>query len=70
MPVAVNSSTQISTFARMSSCPSNNLAVAHGWEQHALDANGNLWDAKDMEWPNDPDDPRPNIRKSCRLDNS
>jgi hypothetical protein len=53
----------------MSSCPSNNLAVAHGWEQHALDANVNLRDAKDMEWPNDPDDPGPNIRKSCCLDN-
>jgi hypothetical protein len=54
----------------MSSFPSNNLAVAHGWEQHGLDANRNLWDAKDMEWPNDPDDLRPNIRKLCRLDNS
>jgi len=47
----------------MSSHPSNNSAVAHGWEQHALDANGNLQDAQDMEWPNDPDNPSPNISK-------
>ena len=51
----------------MSFHPSNNLAVAHGWEQHALNANGNLWDAEDMQWLNDADDPGPNIRKLCCL---
>ena len=47
----------------MPSHPSDNLAVAHGWEQHALDTNGNLRDTKDMEWSNDPDDPNPNVGK-------
>ena len=41
----------------MSSHLSNNLAVAHSWEEHALDANANLQDVKDMECPDDSDDP-------------
>jgi len=30
---------------------------------------GNLWDANEMEWPNDPDEPISNIGRFCLLEN-
>ena len=37
--------------------------MAHGWEQHALKADGTLCDASEMEWGEDEDEPSLHIGK-------